>query len=168
VIAMDLIAGISAIHPLVLIASIALILVDVLLLFHALRRGMQYASAREWPRLQVHADSVDLQSVIHSREGLPTSTTRHYEAVYTFRYRVEGREYSKQTVRSVADRAEAEALKAGQTLSFIYNPRQPEQTLDMPPGPAPFMITVIGLLVVNAMGLGLISNLAAFFSGDLP
>lgn len=166
--AIDLMADLSTMHPLVLIATVALILVDALLLFHAVRRGMQYASAREWPRLQVRADSVDVQSVIHSRESLPTSTTRHYEAVYTFRYRVEGREYSRQAVRSVADRAEAEALKAGQTLSFIYNPRQPGQTLDTPPGPAPLMITVIGLLVVNAMGVGLIRSLAAFFSADLP
>lgn len=165
---MELMTSLSNMHPLVLIAAIALILVDALLLFHAVQRGTQYASAREWPRLQVRADSVDVQSVIHSREGLPTSTTRHYEAIFSFRYRVDGREYTKQTVRSVTDRAEAEALKAGQTISFIYNPRNPQQTLDTPPGPAPFMITVIGLLVVNAMGLGLIRNLAAFFSADLP
>lgn len=166
--AMDPMTSLSSMHPLVLIATVALVLVDALLLFYAVQRGMHYASARDWPRLQIHADSVDVQRVVHSREGLPTSTTRHYEAIFSFRYRVEGREYTKRSVRSVADRAEAEALKAGQTLSFIYNPRNPEQTLDAPPGPAPFMITVIGLLMVNAIGITLIRNLTVFFNGDMP
>lgn len=154
-------------HPVVLIAAGALLLVDALLIVYAVQRGMTYASAREWPRLEVRADSVDVQRVVHSRQGLPVSS-QHHEAVYSFRYRVNGREYSKQTVRSVADRAEAEALKEKQTLRFIYNPRNPEQTLEAPPGPAPFILTIVGLLVVNGIGMGLIRNLSAFFGDDAP
>lgn len=154
-------------HPLVLIATGVLLLVDALLIVYAVQRGMTYASAREWPRLEVRADSVNVQRVVHTRQGLPVAS-QHHEAVYSFRYRVDGREYSKQTVRSVADRAEAEALKEKQTLSFIYNPRNPEQTLDAAPGPAPFMLTIVGLLVVNGIGIGLIRNLSAFFGSDAP
>jgi len=157
----------SSLHPIVLIVAGALLLVDVLLIVYAVQRGMTYASARQWPRLDVRADSVDVQRVVHSRQGLPVAS-QHHEAVYAFRYRVDGREYGKQTVRSVADRAEAEALKEQQTLSFIYNPRNPEQTLDAPPGPAPFILTLAGLLVVNSIGIGLLRNLASFFGGDTP
>lgn len=160
-------AILSSLHPVVLIAAGALLLVDALLIVHAVRRGMTYISARDWPRLEVRADSVDVQRVVHSRQGLPVAS-QHHEAVYSFRYRVDGREYNKQTVRSVADRAEAEALKEKQTLSFIYNPRNPEQTLDAPPGPAPLILTLAGLLVVNSIGIGLLRNLASFFGGDTP
>lgn len=151
-------------HPLVIAASIALIVVNGFLLYHAARHFERYTSGRTWPRIEVRADSVDVQRVIHSRER--ASTSQHYEAIFSYRYNVQGRDYTKQTVVPVGDRAEAERLKSQSTLSFLYNPSNPAETLREPPGRSPLVLTLVGILVVNSMGLGLIFNLASFFGQE--
>jgi hypothetical protein len=149
-------------HPLVIAAGVALIMVNVFLVYHAFRHYEQYRTARTWPRIEVRADSVDVQRVSYSRQGAPI-TQHHYEAVVNFRYRVDAREYTKQTVAHVSDRAEAESLKSRSTLSFIYNPANPEETLEQPPGQMPLVLMLVGILVFNGIGIGLVFNLAAHF-----
>lgn len=155
----------AAMHPLVMGAWGALLLVNAFLLYLAARRFRHYQSARTWPRIEVRADSVELQRVIHSRDQLPVSQ-QHYEAIFTYRYQVQGREYARQTVVPVSDRAQVEALKSEAKIAFHYNPHDPAETLEQPPGPKPLMLTIIGILVVNGMGTGFIHNLAAFLGGQ--
>lgn len=159
---MDTPPPLDAWHPLAWGALAALLLLDLYLLSLLWRRWRHFHAARRWPRLQVRANRVDLMRVVHTRDGLPTGTTEHHEAVLHFHYQVNGRTFHRRLVKPVADRAGAEALKADATLSFLYNPRRPEETLEAPSGPLPLLVTALGLLVVNGMGLGLVTRLAAF------
>ncbi len=151
-------------HPLAWAALAALMLLNLYLFVLLWRRWQHFHAARRWPRLTVRADRVDLMRVVHARDGLPTGTTEHHEAVLHFCYRVDGRDYHQQRVTTVADRASADSLKTDATLSFLYNPRRPQQTLETPDGPLPLLLTALGLLVVNGMGLGMVTQLAAFLA----
>ncbi len=56
-------AVLSSMHPVVLIVAGALLLVDALLVVQAVRRGMTYVAARDWPRLEVRAALPDLPHI---------------------------------------------------------------------------------------------------------
>jgi hypothetical protein len=132
-----------------------------------LDRWQQYTQAKHWPRLTVQADKVQLVRVAHEREGSPTSRQDYYEAVFDYRYQVAGRDYQQQTVQRVATQAEADAIKAEAKISFLYNPADPAQILDAPPGPTAVIGTVVGLLIFNSMVFGLLANVQDFFSMDM-
>lgn len=149
-------------HPILWLIIAVLVSVDLFLLHHLFDRWQQYSQAQRWPRLTVAADSVQLVRVMHSHEGSPTSAQEYYEAIFDYRYQVAGRDYHKQTARQVGSREEADAIKAEARLSFIYNPRDPAQTLEAAPGPAAVILTLIGLLIFNSMMLGLLANVQDF------
>lgn len=154
-------------HPVQWIIVAILIAIDIFLLRRLLDRWQQYTQAKHWPRLTVQADNVQLVRVAHEREGSPTSRQDYYEAVFDYRYQVAGRDYQQQTVQRVATQTEADAIKAEAKISFLYNPADPAQTLDAPPGPAAVIGTVIGLLIFNSMMFGLLANVQDFFSMDM-
>jgi hypothetical protein len=161
---MELFARMAAMHPLVIAAWIGLIAVNVFLIHQAGTLFEQQRTAHLWPRLDVRADGVDLQRVVNARQSAPIAH-QSYEAIFSFRYEVDGSTYTKQTVRSVSDRGEAERLKESQRLSFYYNPANPDEIREEPPGKLPFILTLAGIFVINGIGMGLISNLGAFFGG---
>lgn len=160
---MEVLGKLGTVHPLVLVAWGALILVDGLLLYHAVRHFQQYMFSRNWPRIVVSADAVDVQRVDYVRQGKP-GTEQHYEAVFSYRYAVDGRQYVKQTARPVANREEAERLKERAMIAFIYDPNNPEETLEKTPNETPMILILLGLLTVNGIGIGLIRNITAFLS----
>lgn len=154
----------ASLHPALLAVMAAALFVNAVLVVHLTRRWTHYRDARHWPQLTVRADSVNLMRVVHEYVG--QQPQRHYhQAVLSFRYVVNGREYAKQSVREVASAEAAEALKSEATLSFRYNPDKPEETLEQIPGPAPVVITLLGLLVANGMLLGLAYSLTVFLRG---
>jgi hypothetical protein len=140
--------------------------IDSFLVLRLIARWQVYVKAQRWPRLTVFADSVQLVRVLHSREGSPTSAQEYYEAIFDYRYQVAGCDYHKQSVRQVASPSEADALKAEAKISFLFNPRDPAQTLDAAPGPAAVIGTVIGLLVLNSMLFGLLANVHQFLGQE--
>ena len=151
-------------HPALQITLAASVLVNALLLTHLRRRWLFYRQAASWPHLTVKADSVKMLRVVHSYSGMSTEQ-EYQQAVFSFHYRVLGSEYSKQSVRQVASAESADELLQSTELSFIYNPQNPAQTLDDVPGPAAVIVTLGGLLIVNAMFLGLAHNLSIFLQG---
>lgn len=161
-----MIPAIGEMHPVLWIIVAILVAVDLFLLRRLFDRWQQYTQARRWPRLTVQADKVQLVRVAYEREGSPTSRQEYYEAVFDYRYQVAGRDYQKQTVQRVATQQEADAIKAEARISFLYNPADPAQTLDAPPGPAAVIGTVIGLLIFNSMIFGLLANVQDFFNLD--
>lgn len=152
------------VHPLFWLIAAILIAVDVSLLRRLSARWQQYTQSGRWPRLSVQADTVQLLRVVHEREGSPSSRQDYYEAVFDYRYQVAGRDYRKQTVQRVATRDQADALKAAARISFHYNPADPAQTLDVPPGPAVVIATLLGLLIFNSAMLGLLVNVQDFLA----
>lgn len=154
----------SEIHPVLWLIVAILAAVDFFLLRQLINRWQQYTQAKRWPRLTVQADNVQLVRVAYEREGSPTSRQDYYEAVFDYRYQVAGRDYRKQTVQRVATQHEADAIKAEARISFLYNPADPAQTLDAPPGPAAVIGTVIGLLIFNSMIFGLLANVQDFLN----
>lgn len=157
-------AALREMHPLLWVLLAILLVVDAFLVSRLLGRWQQYTQAKSWPRLTVAADNVQLVKVVHSSEGSPTSRQEYYEAVFDYRYLVAGREYRKQTGRQVVDQAAADEMKASAKISFLYNPADPAQTLEAPPGPAAFIATFIGLLVFNSIMFGLMANVRGFLS----
>jgi hypothetical protein len=155
-------------HPLLWVLVTILIVVDVFLLSRLIGRWQQYTQAQRWPRLTVMADSVQLVKVVHSSEGSPTLRQEYYEAVFDYRYQVAGRDYHKQTVRQVVNQLAADEMKAEAKISFLYNPADPAETLETPPGPAAvigsLIGSLIGLLVFNGMMFGLIANVQNFLA----
>lgn len=151
-------------HPVLLAIMAAALIVNAVLLVHLARRWSHFRAARHWPRIEVRADSVNLMRVVHSYDT-QQAQRQYHEAVLSFRYQVNGREYTKQSVRQVGSVAEAEALKSRTEISFLYNPRRPEETLDEIPGPAPVLVTLLGLLVANSILIGLARSLTLFLSG---
>lgn len=149
-------------HPLLWLAMATWLLLDTYVLWLVWRRWRLYRGAPHWPRLQVAPERVDLLRVVHSREGLPTGTRQHHEAVLHFSYEVNGQSYRRTLTKTVADRESAEALKREASLSFLYNPDNPAETLEAAPGPQAFCLSVLGLLVVNGMGLGFVTQLSGF------
>jgi|GEM_PF-2503148 len=164
---MEIFERVAAMHPLVIAAWCLLIIADGVLIYQSVKQFRYYSGAQDWRRIEVRADSVDVQRVILSREGSPMDS-EHFEAVFTYRYSVGGEEYQKQTVRPVSSREEAEALKERARIAFLYNPRDPGETLEKAPGILPLALTFGGLLMVNSIGIGLIRNLSGFFgSGEM-
>ena len=151
-------------HPILWVIVAVLVAVVLFLLLRLLNRWQQYTQAQRWPRLTVSADTVKLVRVMHSREGSPTSAQEYYEAIFDYHYQVGGLDYHKQTVKQVASQSEADAMKAEAKISFIYNPAEPAQTLDEPPGPAAVIGTLIGLLILNSMMFGLLANVQDFLA----
>ncbi|MGK2739616.1 hypothetical protein ACSHT0_01860 [Tepidicaulis sp. LMO-SS28] len=161
---MEIFERIAAMHPLVIGAWCLLIIADGILIYQSVKQFQFYTAAQDWRRIEVSADAVDVQRVILSREGSPFET-ENFEAVFTYRYNVGGQDYEKQTVRPVASREEAQALKERARIAFLYNPHNPEETLEKQPGVLPLALTFGGLLVVNSIGVGLVRNLEGFFGG---
>ncbi len=161
---MEIFPRLAAMHPLVIAAWCGLIVVNVFLFHQALTFFEQQRTAHLWPRLEVRADSVDVQRVINTRQSAPTAQ-HGYEAIFDFRYEAGGSVYTQQTVRAVGSREEAERLKENETLSFYYDPANPSDVREAPPGKLPLVATLIGMLAINGIGIGLIANLGAFFGG---
>jgi hypothetical protein len=151
-------------HPLLWVLVAILIVVNLFLVSRLIGRWQQYTQAQRWPRLTVMADSVQLVKVASSSEGSPTSRQEYYEAVFDYRYHVAGHDYYKQTVRQVVDQAAADEMQTEAKISFLYNPADPAETLETPPGPAAVIGTLIGLLVFNGMMFGLIANAQNFLA----
>ena len=153
-------------NPVMLTWFGASVLVNAFLLVHLIRRWQFYSQAGRWPRITVKADNVEMMRVVQgSADMMVMGSKEYHEAIVRFRYQVQGRDYSRQSVRQVASAEEAEALKKNATITFLYNPGKPEQTLDEAPGPAPVIATLVGMLIVNGMMLGLAYNLNAFLNG---
>lgn len=163
---MEIFERIAAMHPLVIGVWCLLFIADGILVYQTVKQFRHYTGAQDWRRIEVQADSVDLQRVVSSRESSPFGN-EYFEAVFTYRYSVGGQDYAKQTVQSVGSREEAEALKERARIAFLYNPHNPEETLEKPPGLLPLALTFGGLLVVNSFGIGLIRNLSGFFGGEM-
>jgi hypothetical protein len=156
--------ALTSLHPALLAVMVAALFVNAVLVVHLVRRWTHYRDARHWPRLTVRADSVKLMRVVHEYVG--QQAQRHYhQAVLSFRYVVNGREYAKQSVREVASAEAAEVLRSEARISFFYNPDRPEETLEQIPGAAPVVVTLVGLLVANSMLIGLAHSLSVFLSG---
>jgi hypothetical protein len=156
-------AALTSLHPALLAVMAAALFVNAMLVTHLVRRWTHYRGASHWPRITVRADSVNLMRVVHAYVG--QQPQRHYhQAVLSFRYVVNGREYAKQSVREVASAEEAEALKSKASISFLYNPDQPGETLEQIPGVAPVVVTLLGLLIANGMLIGLAHSLTVFLN----
>ncbi|MGH8618209.1 MAG: hypothetical protein ACREUW_10995 [Burkholderiales bacterium] len=156
--------GLTSLHPALLAVMAATLFVNAVLVVHLVRRWTHYREARHWPRLTVRADSVNLMRVVHTYVNqLPQR--QYHQAVLSFRYVVNGREYAKQSIREVGSAEEAEALKGRASLSFIYNPEKPEETLEQIPGAVPVVVTLLGLLIANSMLIGLAHSLTVFLGG---
>jgi hypothetical protein len=157
-------AALTSLHPALLAVMAAALFVNAILVLHLVRRWTQFRDARHWPRLTARVHSVDLMRVVHTTVNqLPQ---RHYhQAVLSFRYVVNGREYAKQSIREVVSAEAAEALKSEASLSFLYNPEKPEETLEAIPGPVPVVVTLLGLVIANGMLIGLAYSLTVFLGG---
>ena len=153
----------AKIHPRAFIAWAVLVLVNLVLVFQLVRHGGTWLDARNWPHTEASLASVDVQRVVLERAGVPGSQSR-YEARVTYRYRVDAFDYETQATIPVADRAAGEALMQGEPVSLIYNPRDPEQTLDAPPGPAAPLAILAGLVFFNGIGMGLLRTLSDFLA----
>jgi hypothetical protein len=156
--------ALTSLHPALLAVMAAALFVNAMLVVQLVRRWTHYRDARHWPRLTVRADSVNQMRVVHTTVN-QLQERQYHQAVLSFRYVVNGREYAKQSIREVASAEEAEALKSTAQISFLYNPDKPEETLERIPGPAPVVVTLLGLLVANGMLIGLAHSLTVFLKG---
>lgn len=141
-----------------------LISANVILGFHAVKHLNRYRFASGWPRIAVNADSVDLVRVVTGYETRP-GTHEEYDAIIKFRYSIGGTDYSRHITRTLASKEEGERLKASETLTFLYNPENPQETIDRVPGPWGFMLALAGLVFINGTVWPFFFQFLYFFGG---
>lgn len=138
-----------------------LLAINGVLLQQAWRYWREYKASQEWPRVETVAHTSRVQRVEFVQQSQPATQTQ-YEVTLEYRYHVGGRDYEGRTMRTVANREAAEALKDTGRVVLFYNPADPSQTVEAIAMPAKLKLTGFLLALVNAIGIWQITTIWAF------
>lgn len=158
---MAILSKISVFQLVITIAWCVLIIVNAVLASHAFRLYRHTTLAKSWPRISISPDSVELQRVVYTRDS-SIGHQQNYEAIFHFHYQLAGKEYSKQLVKSVSSKEEAEQLKDTTQIELIYNPDRPDELLEKLPHNRTFLLMIFGIIIFNAFGIELIQLITRF------